>query len=340
MNCADVSITGEEFSSAKLIKQMYHKNLASFLTTVSEEEVTGNLQTMAAFVRFVKAIPGRQQTGNPSPGVTSTPTTTTGQSSAGFQHGKKKYFDFLLAGSSNLDALVPNKVPNVPQATEKEARPPKMCMVGALAPALTKAEADRKLDSLFISFKKIMNRDVTESRMLVCETIYALTTEGNRLEAVLKCLGDAAKEYLSEKANNISGLASMSLLKGINQLWLKWQESMDELSFTFVFVKNRKEYSEDNVRRQLLKTFKDNVIMPNGCHHIRIRGRKRFAPPVHVINIGLRATLVFEATRTKPLQLSTQNSDVIKSCLAMLTTLGLDQDMKDIFVGLRTRIRS
>jgi hypothetical protein len=297
MSCDDGSDPREECPTAKLINQMYNESLVSFLKTVSGEGVTGNLHTRAAFVDFVKAIRGRQQTGNPS----SSPS------------GRAP-----LVGGTSTPTPTPGRYP-----------------------AFTQAEADRRIDSISNYFKTIMNRDVSQSSFLAVNVdIHTLTAKGKRLEEVLKCLGDAANEYLLEKASHISGLASMSLLKELNQLWLEWQKNMESLSLSFMMVRNRKEYSEDNVRRLLLKAFKDNVIIPNGSGHMRTRGRKRFAPPVHVINIGLRATLVYEATRTKPLKLSTQNSDAIKSCLAMLTTLGLDEDMNDIFVGLRTRIRS
>jgi hypothetical protein len=206
-----------------------------------------------------------------------------------------------------------------------------------LAPVVTQAEADRMIDSLSKSFKRIMNRDFLASITSVIKHIATLTITGNRLEEVLKCLSDAANEYLLEKASNISGLASMSLLKGINQLWLQWQEGMSELSMTFLCVSKHEASSQDNVRRLLLNAFKDNVIIPNESGHMT-RGRKRFAPPVNAINIGLRATLEYEATRPKPFKLSTQNSDALKSCLSMITTLGLDQDMKDIFVSLHTHI--
>jgi hypothetical protein len=182
MSCDDGSDPREECPTAKLINQMYNESLVSFLKTVSGEGVTGNLHTRAAFVDFVKAIRGRQQTGNPSSspsgraplvGGTSTPTPTPGlSSSARSQRGEKRTPDILPARSSRSDALM-------------------HFLRDYQDPAFTQAEADRRIDSISNYFKTIMNRDVSQSSIHAVNVvdIYALTTKGKRLEEVLKCLG-------------------------------------------------------------------------------------------------------------------------------------------------------
>jgi hypothetical protein len=259
-----------------------------------------------------------------SPPGEATSTLTPGLSSARSQRGKKRTSDIPPTGSSRLDPLLD-------------------FLRDSAVPVLTQAEADKRLDSLSNSFKKIMNRDVSQSLHAVMNDIYALVYKGNRYEEVLKCLGDVANEYLFWKSGTVFCFPRyQSLFEGINHLWLKWQKRIESLSLTFMMVRNRKEYSEDNVRRLLLNAFKDNVIIPNESGRRSKRGQKRTAPPVYVINQKLRMQTYTHSTsnirRFKPIQLTTQNSYAVKSYLAMLKTLGLDPDM--IFVGLRSRFRA